>query len=133
MTLEANKKLVSDFFEAGNRGDFDACFALIADDIVWTNSGSTRFSGRFSGKQTVMNDLIGPLFGRLKNGIHAEIVKLVAEGDIVVAETRGRAETTDGKPYNNSYCHIVRLRDGQWAEVTEFLDTALVDETFGPA
>ena len=29
-----NKEIVRAFFEAGNRGDFDTCFAMIADDIT---------------------------------------------------------------------------------------------------
>ena len=43
----------------------------------------------------------------------------------------GTAETLDDRPYNNSYCWIIRLRDGQFAEVTEYLDTELVTRVFG--
>ena len=40
MLAEANKKIVQQFYEAGNRGDMETCFELIADDIKWTNMGS---------------------------------------------------------------------------------------------
>lgn len=131
MQTEANKKTVLEFFEAGNRGDMETCFGLIADDISWTNMGTTSLSGTYSGKAELMEKLLGPLFGQLKQGIHMEVVRLVAEGDHVVAQTNGSAETLDGRPYNNHYCWIIRLRDGQFAELTEFLDTELVTSVFG--
>ena len=112
MEIAQNKQVVLDFYEAGARGDMDACFALLADDIVWTNIGSTKFSGTFNGKQMLLEQLLGPLFGQLKAGIRSEIEQLTAEGDRVVAQTSGIAETVDGKAYNNSYCQVIRIADG---------------------
>ena len=133
MGIEENKQIVLDFYAAGARGDMDTCFALLADDIEWTNIGSTRFSGTFSGKQALMEQLLGPLFGQLKAGIASDIIQLTAEGDVVVAQTQGSAETHDGTPYNNTYCQVIRIRDGQFAEVMEYMDTALVEAVFGAA
>ena len=131
MGIAENKQVVLDFYEAGARGDMDACFALLSDEIVWTNIGSTKFSGSFSGKQMLLEQLLGPLFGQLKAGISSEVERLTAEGDIVVAQTSGIAETLDGTPYNNSYCQIMRIADGKILEVKEYFDTALADTVFG--
>ena len=131
MGIAENKQLVLDFFEAGARRDIDACFALLADDVRWTNIGSTKFSGTYVGKQAIAEDLLGPLFSQLKAGISSNIERLIGEADIVVAQTSGTAETLDGIPYNNTYCQVIRVRDGQIAEVKEFMDTALVDSVFG--
>jgi ketosteroid isomerase-like protein len=131
MLTESNKKTVQLFYDAGNRGDMDTCFGLIADDIRWTNMGTTSISGTYSGKNELMEKLLGPLFGQLKQGIHMEVQRMVAEGDYVVAQTSGTAETLDGRPYNNSYCWIIRVKDGKLVEVTEFLDTELASSVFG--
>ena len=131
MTAEQNKQVVLDFYAAGARGDMDRCFELLADDIAWTNIGTTKFSGTFVGKQALMDELLGPLFGQLKAGIGSTIERLTAEGDIVVAQTSGTAETHDGTPYNNSYCQVIQVRDGKIAAVKEYFDTALVDAVFG--
>ena len=131
MSNSDNKRIVRDFYSSGASGDMDACFALLADDIQWTNIGSTRFSGTFSGKQALMEQLLGPLFGQLKAGISSSIENLIAEGDIVVAQTTGTAETKDGTPYNNSYCQVMRIRDGKIAEVKEYFDTELTSSVFG--
>ena len=131
MGIAENKQLVLDFYEAGARGDIDACFALLADDITWTNIGTTKFSGTYVGKQAIAEGLLGPLFSQLKAGISSQIERLTAEGDIVVAQTSGVAETLDGTAYNNTYCQVIRIRDGQFADVKEYMDTALVDAVFG--
>lgn len=131
MGIAENKQVVLDFYEAGARGDMDACFALLADDITWTNIGTTKFSGTYAGKQALVEQLLGPLFGQLKAGIASEIERLTAEGDVVVAQTAGTAETHEGTPYNNSYCQVIRIHDGKIAEVKEYFDTALVDAVFG--
>lgn len=133
MGIEDNKQVVLDFFEAGARGDMEACFALLADDISWTNIGTTKFSGTYVGKQEITEKLLGPLFGQLKAGIVSRIEQLTAEGDIVVAQTSGTAETVDGIAYNNSYCQVIRIRDGKIAVVKEYMDTALIDSVFGAA
>ena len=133
MEVTENKKIVRSFYEAGNRGDFDACFDLIADDITWTNIGTTRLSGTYRGKEELMEKLLGPLFGKLKAGIFSSIDNLLAEADVVVAQTSGKAETTDGRPYNNKYCQIIRIRDGKFVEVTEYFDTELTSSIFGSA
>ena len=131
MQTEENKKVVRQFYEAGNRGDMETCFGLVADDIRWTNMGTTSLSGAYEGKPELMEKLLGPLFGQLKQGIHMEIRQLVAEGDHVVAVTSGTSETLDGRPYNNSYCWVIRIRDGKLVEVTEYSDTELITSVFG--
>ena len=131
MGIAENKQVVVEFYEAGARGDMDACFALLADDITWTYIGSTKFSGTYEGKQALAEDLLGPLFGQLKAGISSHIEHLTAEGDTVVAQTSGTAETVDGVPYNNTYCQVIHIRDGQIARVMEYMDTALIDSVFG--
>ena len=131
MGIAANKQVVLDFYEAGARGDMDACFALLADDVKWQNIGSTKFSGTYIGKQAIADNLLGPLFSQLKAGIDSQIERLTAEGDFVVAQTTGTAETMDGTPYNNTYCQVIRICNGQIADVKEYMDTALIDSVFG--
>jgi hypothetical protein len=131
MGTEENKQIIEEFYEAGARGDMDACFALLADDIIWTNIGSTKYSGTYIGKQALVEQLLGPLFGQLKAGISSSIENMIAEGDFVVAQTTGSAETKDGKPYNNSYCQVIRIREGKIAEVKEYFDTELTTSVFG--
>lgn len=133
MGIAENKQVVLDFYDAGARGDMDACFSLLADDITWTNIGSTKFSGTYNGKQAIVENLLGPLFSQLKAGISSQVEQLIAEGDTVVAQTLGTAESVDGVPYNNTYCQVIQVCDGKIANVKEYMDTALIDSVFGPS
>lgn len=131
MSTEANKALIRSFFEAGNAGDIERAMGLMSDRVSWTNIGSTEFSGTFEGKQDLGANLLGPVFSRLDGGIESTIELIVAEGDHVVVLDRGRAVTTDGQAYNNTYCHIFRIEDGKIVEVTEYFDTALTQTVLG--
>ena len=130
MCAKKNKRIVQNFYDASNRGDMDTCLDLISDDITWTNIGTTSLSGTFQGKEELTEKLLGPLFGQLKQGITTTVHRLIAEKDHVVAHTSGTAETIEGQPYNNTYCWIIKIRDGNFAEVIEFMDTELITATF---
>lgn len=126
-----NKAVIEAFYAASNVGDLDTVLRLMHDDISWTNIGSGEFSGTFRGKETLLTGLMGPVFSRLNGGIHATIDRVIAEGEMVVVQVRGTAETVDGRPYNNTYCHVFRLVDGKIVEATEYFDTELIARVLG--
>ena len=130
MSTEANKQVVKDLFAALSRGDNEAGFQLLADDMIWPVIGDTPVSGTYQGLKAIQEDLLGRVFQQIDHeaGIGMEMVELIAEGGNVVARTRG---TIAGKygPYNNTYCHVVTIRDGKIVENIEHLDTALIETT----
>lgn len=131
MKARDNKATVKSFYAAGDAGELDRALELLADDVTWTNIGSTDFSGTFSGKEALISELLEPVFSRLKGGIRSRVDNVVAEGDFVVVQSRGTAETVDGRPYDNTYCHVFRFEEGKIAEVTEYFDTALAQRVLG--
>lgn len=131
MSIAENKQIIQAFYDAANRGDTMGFMRYLADEVTWHNLGSTRFSGTFAGKQTLVDRLLTPLFEQLKRGISCTIDNIIAEGDFVVVQLRGRAETKDGRAYDNTYCHIFQLRDGIIVGVNEYMDTELVTAVFG--
>lgn len=54
MGIAENKEVVLSFYDAAARGDMERCFALLADDVTWTNIGTTRFSGTYAGKKVLL-------------------------------------------------------------------------------
>ncbi len=103
----------------------------LADDVTWTFFGSHRFAGTFRGKEELVAKLFAPLGEVLADGIKVHTDSLTAEGDRVVMEARGEASTKDGRPYNNSYCIVITVRDGKIGAVREYLDAELVTSVFG--
>lgn len=131
MGVEENKQLVRDTWGAVSKGDVEGFMARLADDVTWTFFGSHRFAGTFRGKDELVAKLFTPLGEVLADGIKVHIDTLTAEGERVVLEARGEAQTKDGRAYNNSYCIVVTVRDGRVSQVREYLDAELVTRVFG--
>jgi uncharacterized protein len=76
------------------QGDMDRCLALMADDIIWNNIGSTRYSGTYAGKESLVANSAGPTVQPVK-GRHCRytVDNVIADGDFVVVQLRGQAET----------------------------------------
>jgi ketosteroid isomerase-like protein len=98
----------------------------LADDFCWTITGTTAWSGTYRGKEEVRAKLLRPLFEQFANRYTNALHRIVAEGDYVVIECRGKVTTKTGKPYHNTYCWVCRAADGKLTELTEYMDTELV-------
>lgn len=131
MGVAENKKLIRTMFAELSKGNAEGFLAALADDVRFTITGTTRFSGTMNGKKEVVDKLLVPLGAALAGGIAITIDNLVAEGDYVVMESRGQARAKSGKPYNNHYCHVFRAVSGKVQEVTEYFDTALAISALG--
>jgi ketosteroid isomerase-like protein len=131
MPTEESRAVVQSWVDSTARGDIEAALALFDENAVWTNIGSTRFSGQYVGLRGITEELIGPLFAELEGGIESEVEALIADGDRAVLLTRGRARTRDGKDYNNTYAQVFTVAGGRIVAVREYMDTALIDAVFG--
>jgi ketosteroid isomerase-like protein len=126
-----NKQVVERMFAALSNGDLEGFLGCLAEDVRYTVSGTTRFSGTFEGHEAFVTHLAQPLMEELDGGLEIVLDRLIAEGDLVVAEGRGRSQTKKGESYNNSYCFVLRVVDGKVKENTEYIDTQLVASRFG--
>ena len=130
MTSEENKRLMQQVFGELAQGNSQALVEVLADDVAWHVTGTTKFSGTYQGKATLINELVGPLFSQLDGPFRMIPDRFIAEDDYVVVECCGNVTTKTGRPYNNKYCLVCRLEDGKIKELTEYMDTNLVVTTF---
>ena len=131
MSTEQNKEIVRRAMAALGRGDYTGFLADADDDFVFTLTGTTPFSGTIQGKQAVEEALRGLLGGKLEGGgIAMTIDNLIAEGEYVAEQARGKARTKSGKDYNNTYCRVYRIVDGKVKSILEYLDTELLSTAF---
>jgi len=126
MSAAANKQLMQQVFAELAKGNGKPFVDAMADDFRWTITGTTPWSKTYDGKQTVLNDLMQPLFSQFADRYTNTAQRFIAEDDYVVVECRGRVTTKAGKPYNNAYWYVCRMAGGKMRELTEYLDTALV-------
>ncbi len=131
MGASGNKKIVLHIFDEMARGNSAPLLESLADDFRFVVMGSSRWSRSYDGKAAVLAELFAPLRARIEGSITTIPVRLIAEGDYVVVEARGRNTTLQGKAYDNTYCNVLRLEGGKLKEWTEYCDTALVDAVLG--
>jgi len=128
---ETNRALVTDAWTkwvGGDRGR--TAFGLIDESVVWTVTGSTPLSGVYRSKAEVMEGLIVPIGRKLTGKVQAVLHAVLADGDRVAVEWSGTASRTSGKPYNQTYCWVLRLAGGRIVEVTAYVDTQLLAEAW---
>jgi hypothetical protein len=124
-----NKQLIESAFADLAGGNGQPLMDALADDASWTVIGSSPWSGTYEGKRAIVDELMRPLFRQFANQYTARAIRVIAEGDTVVVEARGEVTTKSGKPYNQTYCYVFQLADGKVRELTEYLDTELVNQT----
>jgi uncharacterized protein len=132
MTTAENKRLMEGIFEQLAQGNGKPFVEALAEDVRWTIIGGTAWSRTWEGFEAVRSRLLDPLFAQFETTYRARAIRAIAEGDLVVIESRGDVITTSGKPYRNTYCNIYRLKGGEVVEITEYCDTQLLTQVLSP-
>lgn len=124
---EENRNLVKAIFDEMADGNTQALVNAMADDFRWVFPGTWSWAGSWEPKEHVVEGLLKPLMAQFQGPYTSTAELIMADGDRVVVQTRGRVVTRDGDTYSNTYCFIFTVRDGQLVEVIEHCDTALVE------
>jgi len=111
------KERVRQCWAAFAHGDLEGGLALLSDNIVFTISGTTLFSGVIVGKDALRAHL--QRFGAsLEPGAQMHVRERIAEGDVVVCLSEGTMRAKTGRDYNNTYAgvegvsHVLDLSEG---------------------
>ncbi len=131
MSANSNKALIERAFAGTAKGDPTDFVGLFGDDIVWIVEGTSKWSGRWEGLATVQGELVPRLFSRFATPYYNYADQIIAEDDMVVARVRGETTTHRGDAYDNSYCFVIRMKDGKIVELREYMDTALAERVLG--
>jgi ketosteroid isomerase-like protein len=102
---------------------------LHSDDIIFNVNGGTPVSGRWQGKQTIVQELLPQLFTLLdaeQSRIGHPWRLMCADGNRAVVIFEGNCTTKQGQAYDNRYLQILEFDANQnICEVWEFFDTDL--------
>ncbi len=131
-TTEANRARIAAVWEAMANGDGAPFADAMAEDFTWRMMGTTAWSGVYAGKSDVRGRMLKALFDQFATPYRSTARRIHSDGEFVIVECQGEVTTKRGLPYNNNYCFVIRMRDGQMAELTEYFDSALVDSALEP-
>ena len=101
--------------EAFNRGDVQGFADLIAEDVVWHQSGAETVRG----KQAMAQSLPG---GEVDWDITADVHDVVANDEHAIALVEAHATRGDGRKLDYRTVEIMHIRDGKLSERWAFSD-----------
>jgi ketosteroid isomerase-like protein len=126
-TTQTNRARIAAVWEAMANGDGASFGEAMTDDFTWRMMGTTAWSGAYAGKADVRGRMLKALFDQFATPYRSVARRIHADGDFVIVECQGEVTTKRGLAYNNTYCFVIRMREGQMSELTEYFDSALVD------
>ncbi|MSR14894.1 MAG: hypothetical protein EXR86_10100 [Gammaproteobacteria bacterium] len=128
--MEANKALVTRFWQTFSDGKYAEVLDMLNDDATWWVAGSTSLSGTYT--KSEFAKLLGQVTPMAPKGLRVTPKLLTAEGDRVSVEAASYAEFNNGRTYQNIYHFMMVIRDGKFSAIREYLDTEHVTATFAP-
>ena len=123
---ESNKRIVTHFFDALNRGDVAFIVDAYAADGCVQTMGNTLISGVFSREQVAAS--AGEIFEVFPNGLTFTILNMVGEGDKVAVEATSVGEHISGQTYSNEYHFLFEFQSGKLIRLKEYMDTERVTD-----
>ena len=120
--IEKNKELVQEFFNLLSSGSNKYLDFYNDESVIWT-AGENAIGGSRSKSEVV--GFAKSVLDSFPEGITFNVVNLVAENDYVAAEVEGLAMHVSGKPYNNKYHFLLKIKDNKILELKEYMDTQL--------
>lgn len=125
-----NAQLITRLFEEVARGNGAVFWEHVHDDAVWRTIGTGSWSGTFTGKANIINDIFRPL-GRKLASRKTNVTRIIDGGDVIVVQAHGKNLTRTGVAYDNDYCFVISMRDGKIATYEEYCDTELIANVLG--
>jgi ketosteroid isomerase-like protein len=105
MATSRNQQTVERYLDGFRRTDHAQILGCLTDDITWTVFGAFHLEG----KPAYDAAIEGPGFA---GSPELEVVRMVEEGDTIMAELLGWAPLQDGSVQRLSMAEVFVLRDG---------------------
>ncbi len=128
------KDVLRRFFATLSTGDYDAIGEFFGADSVWAVNNVAAGYPAERGRRAIIEDFLKPVrTGLFEPGDpKVEVVRMVAEGDWVTAETIARGRLRNGNRYENSYVFVAQVSGDQLLYLKEYMDTAYAFEVSKP-
>jgi ketosteroid isomerase-like protein len=125
-----NAGILRGLLDAFAASDVPAMEAALAEDLVWHAPGTSRFSGRFEGRDAALQRLDQMREAGVSTSF--DVHDVVANDEHAVALVHLHLETADGRRYDQPQVQVVHVRRGRIVELWVMnQDQAVLDELLG--
>ena len=108
--MSRNTDTVHRYLDGFRSGDHQQILSCLTEDIVWTVFGAFRLQGKAAYDAAIDG---GPEF---TGPPRLDVVRMVEQDDVVMAELTGSAARADGGELRMSMAEVFVMRDGLIAE-----------------
>jgi ketosteroid isomerase-like protein len=108
--MSRNTETIDTYLDGFRKNDHEQILSCLTDDIVWTVFGAFRLQGKTAYDKAIDGapEFIDPP--------DLEVVRMVEQGDVVMAELIGTAKRAAGGEIRMSMAEVFVMRDGKIAE-----------------
>src|SRR5688500_11978942 len=108
--MSQNISTVNTYLDGFRKNDHAQILSCLTDDIKWTVFGAFRLAGKEAYDKAIDGapDFIDPP--------KLEVVRMIEQGDVVMAELTGTAQRAAGGEMRMSMAEVFVMRDGKIAE-----------------
>lgn len=126
--MKLTKQFVEKLFRNLENGHQDQFFSQVAPNVLWEVMGTNPLAGVYHGKQEFLDHTFVRLKKLLKGGPVLKVSNILIAEDtpIVIVEMVQLSYSINGRPFNNTYCWLVKFENEVIVHVRAYLDSALV-------
>ena len=126
--MKLTKQFVEKLFRNLENGRQDLFFSQVAPNVLWEVMGTHPLAGVYHGKQEFLDHTFVRLKKLLKGGPVLKVSNILIAEDtpIVIVEMVQLSYSINGRPFNNTYCWLVKFENEVIVHVRAYLDSALV-------
>ena len=110
----SNKKVVETYIDGFNKSDHAKILSCLTDDVIWEMPGLFQKVGKVEFDNEIENDAFE---GRPT----VTIIRLIEEGDIVVAEGAVKSKMKNGGLLDAVFCDVFHFENGKIKQLTGYL------------
>ena len=112
--MTQNKQTIKDYIDGFIATDHQKILSCLTDDVTWYIPGAFNISGKEAFDKEIENEnFIG--------SPTIEIIRMIEENDIVVAEGSVKSTMRDGGKLDALFCDVFHMRDGKIKHLTSYL------------
>jgi uncharacterized protein len=112
--MTQNKKTVDRYMQGFRTGNHEEILACLTDDVEWLIPGGFHVHGKAAFENEIENDAFTGL-------PEIEVVRMIEENDVVVAEGFVLARPRDGGTLLLAMCDVFEMRSGKIRKLTSYL------------
>ena len=128
--MKLTKQFVEKLFKNLENGHQEEFFSQVSPNVLWEVMGTHPLAGVYHGKQEFLDHTFVRLKKLLKRGPVLKVSNILIAEDttIAIVEMIQLSYSINDKPFNNTYCWIVKFENEIIVHVRAYLDSALVQE-----